>query len=73
MSDHYKHLTLIITNFKVTLVIDCDLLFTLTVYQNLTLYLLGFYITCGMSTEYVTSSKVIECGSNGRTIPLFLL
>jgi hypothetical protein len=24
-----------------------------------------------MSTEYTISSKVIECGSNGRTIPFF--
>ena len=26
------------------------------------IYLFCFYITCGMSTAYVTSSKVIECG-----------
>jgi hypothetical protein len=26
-----------------------------------------------MSTEYTTWSKVIECGSKGRTIPLFFL
>jgi len=26
-----------------------------------------------MSTAYVTSSKVIECGSKGRTIPLLLV
>jgi len=24
-----------------------------------------------MSTEYTTSSKVMECGSKGRTIPFF--
>jgi len=24
-----------------------------------------------MSTEYTISSKVMECGSKGRTIPLF--
>jgi len=32
-----------------------------------------FYTTCGMSTTYVTLSKVIECGSKGRTIPLLLV
>lgn len=28
-------------------------------------------LTAGISTEYTISSKVIECGSNGRTIPFF--
>lgn len=32
----------------------------------------GLRFTAGISTAYLTSSKVIQRGSKGRTIPLFL-